>query len=110
MLFSLGLFFWSTTSIIYNSVIPAAEYLTGIIVLAIFVSIIWKLDRAKIMRKGVVIAAVFMNMGLSIAYRMAEGSQDKLFLGSFKDAYTGDLILMLAAFLITYLGVRGTRI
>lgn len=110
MLFSLGLFFWSTTSIIYNSVIPAAEYLTGIIVLAIFVSIIWKLDRAKIMRKGVVIAAVFMNMGLSIAYRMAEGSQEKLFLGSFKDAYTGDLILMLAAFLITYLVVRWTRI
>lgn len=110
MLSSYGLFFWTTKSIKYSGITPIGEYLIGIILLTIFVSVIWKKDHSKKMRDGVIIAALFMNIGLSIAYRMSEESKGFLSLINLRKTYAGDLIMMLLVFLLVYSVVRWTKI
>lgn len=62
------------------------------------------------MRDGVIIAALFMNIGLSIAYRMSEESKGFLSLANLRKTYAGDLIMMLLMFLLVYSVVRWTKI
>lgn len=111
MLFSSFLYMWTIKSICYESNIPNKEYLLGVLLLAIFITIIWKIDKERMLGRGIIIAAVFMNLGLSMAYRiwMDDDAMGSL-LEDIRERYIGDLIIMLAVFIIMYSLVRYTRI
>lgn len=111
LLFSVFLYFWTTMSIHYESSIPNMEYMFGVVVLAVFILIFGFVDRKKLFQKGIMIAAVFMNLGLSMAYRIwpEEDSMSTLWL-DFHERYVNDLIQMLLIFIVIYLVIRYTRI
>lgn len=110
ILFSGFLYVWTLKSIHYDSAVPRTGYFLGMILLAAFMTVIFITDKRKRIRKGIFIAAVFMNFGLSIGYRCWEGETDPETTPGIFDGYTGDLLLMIAVFLIVFLIVRYTRI
>lgn len=109
-IYSLGLFFWSLCSIQYDSAAPAIRYGGALLLLGIFMWSIWFLDKKKLMRSGVGIMAVFMNLGLAVAYRCTSEEALVLRISDLRDTYAGQTVLMVGAFLLVYCTVRFTRI
>ena len=110
MMFSISLYFWTVNSIAYDSVIPKIEYMLGIILLATFFSLLWRVDKDKLTVKGILISGIFMNLGLSVDYRVWENVGNKDLMKDIFMRYTADLILMLTVFGVLYLLVGYTRI
>lgn len=110
MLFSGCLYVWTLKSIHYSTPVPQAGYRIGVILLAIFMTVIFITDKEKQSGKGIFIAAVFMNFGLSIGYRCWEIETDSAEAAGTFSGYTGDLLLMLLVFFTVFLLVRYTRI
>lgn len=110
MLFSGCLYVWTLKSIHYSTPVPQAGYRIGVILLAIFMTVIFITDKEKQSGKGIFIAAVFMNFGLSIGYRCWEIETDSAEAAGIFSGYTGDLLLMLLVFFTVFLLVRYTRI
>ena len=110
LIYSLGLFFWSLSSIQYDSAAPAIRYGGALLLLGIFLWIISILDKKKMIRSGVTIMAVFMNLGLSVAYRCTSEEALVLRISDLRNTYAGQTLLMIGAFLLIYCIVRFTRI
>lgn len=110
LIYSLGLFFWSLSSIQYDSAAPAIRYGGALLLLGIFLWIISILDKKKMIRSGVTIMAVFMNLGLSVAYRCTSEEALVLRISDLRNTYAGQTVLMISAFLLIYCIVRFTRI
>lgn len=110
LIYSLGLFFWSLSSIQYDSAAPAIRYGGALLLLGIFLWIISILDKKKMIRSGVTIMAVFINLGLSVAYRCTSEEALVLRISDLRNTYSGQTLLMIGAFLLIYCIVRFTRI
>ena len=106
VIYSAGLFLWTISSIHYDSPLPAAQYGLGQLLILAALTIMFMADKGKKAIPGLVIAAVFCSLGLSIAYRFA-GEKASIQL---EDVYTGDLISMIVVFFIVYLLIRFTNI
>lgn len=110
LIYSLGLFFWSLSSIQYDSAAPAIRYGGALLLLGIFLWIISILDKKKTIRSGVTIMAVFINLGLSVAYRCTSEEALVLRISDLRNTYAGQTVLTISAFLLIYCIVRFTRI
>lgn len=110
LIYSLGLLCWSIASIQYETAAPAIRYGAAILLLAAFIWVVWIKDEKKLMRSGVVIMAVFMNLGLAVAYRCTSEEALVLRISDMKDTYAGQTVLMIGGFVLVYCVVRFTRI
>ncbi len=110
MIFSLGLYLWTCRSMSYEIAVPRTEYLLGVILLAVFLLMVRFMVRKKSVFCGVCIMAVFMNLGLSIAYRAYSFPNVAVLEVLKQDSYTRDLILMLSAFMLVFLVIRCTEL
>lgn len=109
-IYSLALYFWSISSIQYDSVAPAIRYGGALLLLGIYVWLITMLDEKKLIRSGITIMAAFMNLGLSVAYRCTSEEALVLRISDLWNTYAGQTLLMIGAFLLIYCIVRFTRI
>ena len=106
---NLTMWSWSLCSIQYDSAAPAIRYGGALLLLGIFVWSIGLLDK-KQMRSGVVIMAVFSNIGLAVAYRCTSEEALVLRISDLKDTYAGQTVFIVGGFILVYCVVRFTRI
>lgn len=101
LIFTTALYLWTTSSIVYESRGIRSKYIVVLVVLYLFLFVIRKLDRQKRIFKGIVICALFVNLGISLAYRIGETQFH---------SYISDLKWMLFAGIFMYLFIRYTRL
>lgn len=108
--FSAALFFWTTSSLKYESRIPFIGYLAGVILLESIIILLHfseMKNEGKHEMNGIVIAAVLMNLGLSVDYRCFDYKDVK---NIFENTYLTDLLLMIPAFMIIFALIRYTKL
>lgn len=110
MMFSCALYLWTISSLTDCPGVSKMVYLMGMLLLSLFVLIAAFLEDKKQNRRGLMIAAMFINIGLSISCRVGSNSEDAAFLETFMSSYAGDLLPMIILFAITLLVIRYTKI
>lgn len=110
LLFSGALYWWTCKSISYAVPAPGTEYFIGIVLLAVFLVVVRVITRGKGIFCGVCMMGLFMNLGLSIAYRTYTVTSAESLEVLQHDSYTRDLIFMLVIFAAVGVFVRCTEI
>lgn len=109
-MFSVFLYFW-TTEAVNLTLFLLKEYIAAVILLAVVSFLVCKKDYRGKVRQGLLLIAVFLNIGMSV---YCQTDSEYTFKGNatlwdvFRESYLFEIILMFLAFLVAFVIVRYT--